>query len=86
VLGAVVTIAEAGLGILLIVGFSTRMVSFLTAMLTLAFSAAIIFVLGVHAPLIYTVFPFSAGSFLLASHAPDNLTIDRVFEMKTRHD
>ena len=82
-LGAVVTIAEAALGILLIVGFSTRIASFLTGMLTLGFSAAMTLVQGVHAPLIYSVFAFSAGSFLLASRGPDSLTIDRLFERES---
>jgi uncharacterized membrane protein YphA (DoxX/SURF4 family) len=77
VLGAVVTIAEAGLGALLILGFLTRLAALLTGMLTLVFAAAMTLVLGVHAPLIYSVFVFSAASFLLASHAPDKLSIDK---------
>lgn len=81
-LAVVVTIAEAGLGILLILGFSTRMTSFLTGLLTLGFAAAMTFVMGVHAPLIYSVFPFSAGSFLLALQAPDNLSVDKFRELK----
>ncbi len=75
--GATVTILEAGLGILLIVGLATRMSALLTGMVTLVFGAAMTFVLGVHAPLNYSVFVFSAASFLLASQTPDRLTIDR---------
>lgn len=81
-LGVVVTIAEAGLGVLLIFGISTRVASFLTGTLTLGFAVAMTFVQGVHAPLIYSVFPFSAASFLLASQTPDNLTIDSFRELK----
>ena len=76
-LGATVTILEAGLGILLILGLATRMSALLTGMVTLVFGAAMTFVLGVHAPLNYSVFVFSAASFLLASQTPDKLTIDR---------
>jgi uncharacterized membrane protein YphA (DoxX/SURF4 family) len=76
-LGATVTILEAGLGILLILGLATRMSALLTGMVTLVFGAAMTFVLGVHAPLNYSVFVFSAASFLLASQTPDRLTIDR---------
>ena len=82
-LGVVVTIAEAGLGILLILGISTRVASFLTGTLTLGFAAAMTFVQGVHAPLIYSVFAFSAASFVLAAQAPDNLTIDNFRELKS---
>lgn len=71
------TIAEAGLGILLILGFFTRVAALLTGMITLAFAAAMIFVLGVHGPLIHSVFVFSAASFLLASQTPDKLSIDK---------
>lgn len=85
-LGVVVTVAEGGLGILLILGISTRAVSFLTGLLTLGFAAAMTLVQGLHAPLIYSVFPFSTASFLLALQAPDNLTIDKFRELKTAHD
>jgi putative oxidoreductase len=79
----VVTIAEAGLGILLILGISSRLAALLTGVMTLAFAAAMTLVLGVHAPLIYSVFPFSAASFLLASQPPDKLSIDNLRELKS---
>jgi putative oxidoreductase len=81
-LGVVVTVAEAGLGILLILGIFTRVAGLLTGMITLAFAAAMTFVLGVHGPLIYSVFVFSAASFLLASQTPDNLSIDNFRDSK----
>jgi uncharacterized membrane protein YphA (DoxX/SURF4 family) len=76
-LGAAVTFPETGLGILLILGLATRMSALLTGMVTLVFGAAMTFVLGIHAPLNYSVFVFSAASFLLASQTPDRLAIDR---------
>jgi putative oxidoreductase len=83
-LGVVVTIAEAGLGILLILGIATRVAALLTGMLTLAFAASMTLGLGVHAPLIYSVFAFSAGAVLLASQPPDKLSIDHFRELKSR--
>ncbi len=83
-LGEFVTIAEAGLGILLILGISTRLAAILTGLMTLAFAAAMTLVLGVHAPLIYSVFVFSAASFLLASQPPDKLSIDNFRELTSR--
>jgi len=80
-LGVLVTIAEAGLGGLLILGFATRITALLTGMMTLAFGVAMTFVLGVHAPLNYSVFVFSAASFLLASQAADALSIDKFREL-----
>jgi putative oxidoreductase len=82
-LGVVVTVAEAGLGILLILGIASRVAALLTGVLTLAFAAAMTLVLGIHAPLIYSVFPFSAASFVLASQAPDKLSIDHFRELKS---
>ena len=84
-LGVSVTIAEAGLGILLILGLSTRVAALLTGMIALAFASAMAFVLGVHAPLNYSVFVFSAASLLLASQVPDNLTIDQFRDLKSLH-
>lgn len=81
-LGVLVTVAEAGLGILLILGFLTRMAGFLTGALSLIFAVSMTFVLGVHAPLNYSVFAFSAGSFLLASQRPDGLSIDQLLVSK----
>jgi len=51
--------------------------------MTLAFAAAMTLVLGVHAPLIYSVFAFSAASFLLASQPPDKLSIDSFRELRS---
>lgn len=76
-LGVLVTIAEAGLGMLLIAGCLTQLAGLLTGVLTLTFALAMTVVLGVHAPLNYSVFVFSAASFLLALQAPDRLSIDR---------
>lgn len=77
-LGGVVTITEAGLGLLLILGLLTRVAALLTGRMALAFAAAMTVVLGIHAPLNYSVFVFSAASFLLASLIPDKLSLDNL--------
>lgn len=66
-LGWVTTACEAAFGIALILGFRTRLTAVATGLLTLVFALAMIFALGVKAPLNYSVFAFSAGSFLLAT-------------------
>jgi|SRR5579872_6077237 len=83
-LGALVTIAEAGLGVLLIFGFMTRVTAFLNGMMGLAFATAMTFVLGIHAPLNYEVLVFSAASFLLACLGPQTLSIDASLNGKRR--
>jgi uncharacterized membrane protein YphA (DoxX/SURF4 family) len=82
-LGVLVTVAEAGLGILLVLGFFTRVSALLTGLLTLGFALAMTFVLGVHAPMNYSVFVFSAASFLLASQPTDKLSIDKLRELRS---
>jgi len=69
--------------VLLSLGISSRVAALLTGMMTLAFAAAMTLVLGVHAPLIYSVFAFSAASFLLASQPPDKLSIDSFRELRS---
>ena len=82
-LGELVTIAEAGLGLMLILGFLTRIAGLLTGILALTFPAAMTLVLGVHPVLTYEVLVFSAASFLLASLDPDKLSIDAFWAAKT---
>lgn len=66
-LGLVATVAEVVIGVLLIVGFRTRWMALGSGLLTLAFAASMTAALGIHAPLNYSVFAVSAGSFLLAT-------------------
>lgn len=80
-LGIITTIAEAGLGLLLVTGIMTRLAALLTGMLTLVFATAMTAVLGIHAPLNYSVFVFSGASFLLASQMPDRLSLDSFREI-----
>jgi uncharacterized membrane protein YphA (DoxX/SURF4 family) len=65
-IGWIVTICEICFGLALIVGFHTRSAAVLSGFLTLAFAIGMLFGLGLKAPLNYSVFVISAGSFLLA--------------------
>jgi hypothetical protein len=66
-----VTAAELTLGIGLIVGFELRIVAFATSVLTAMFALAMALTLGVHAPLNYSVFTFSAAALCLAAREPE---------------
>lgn len=78
-LGWTATLAETALGVLLIVGLFRRIAAILSGLLTLCFAFAMSFVLGVHAPLNYSVFVCSAASFLLALHDEDRWSLDALF-------
>jgi uncharacterized membrane protein YphA (DoxX/SURF4 family) len=82
----IVTIAEATLGILLIAGLMTRMAALFSGLLTLAFLLAMTAVLGVHAPLIYGIFVYSAAALFLAScSTPDKWTLDALLARRGSH-
>lgn len=62
------TIAEAGLGVALLVGRRLRMVAFASAALLFVFGAAMAVSFGIKEPLDYSVFSASAAALLLATH------------------
>jgi uncharacterized membrane protein YphA (DoxX/SURF4 family) len=66
-LGWFVTAAEAGLAIALAAGFRTREAAFLAGVLLLLFALGMAIGTGVKSPLNASVFPASAGAFLLAA-------------------
>jgi uncharacterized membrane protein YphA (DoxX/SURF4 family) len=61
------TIAEILFGLLLLVGWQTRVVAFLSGVLLLLFALAMAFALGPKSPLDFSVFSASAGAFLLSA-------------------
>jgi hypothetical protein len=61
-----VTVAEAVLGLMLCAGWWVNLAALLTSGLTLAFGVSMTIVLGIHAPLNYSVFVFSFAALLLA--------------------
>ena len=85
-LAGIATFAEAILGVLLVIGLMTRMAALFSGMLTLIFGMAMSAALGVHAPLTYGVFVYSAGSLILAAcTAPDKWTLDAFIAKLGRH-
>lgn len=64
--GWIATLCEIVLGIGLVAGLRTWLTAFLSGWLTLAFALGMVLGLGIRAPLNYSVFAASAGSFFLA--------------------
>jgi uncharacterized membrane protein YphA (DoxX/SURF4 family) len=60
------TLAEAVLGVWLLVGWRTRVAAYASAALLLAFALSMTFALGVKSPLNYAVFTGVAAAFALA--------------------
>jgi uncharacterized membrane protein YphA (DoxX/SURF4 family) len=72
------TVSETVFGILLIIGFKTRIVSVLSGLLLLLFAMGMVTGLGVKKPLDYSVFSAAAAAFLLAFWEPDRFTLDKL--------
>jgi uncharacterized membrane protein YphA (DoxX/SURF4 family) len=69
ILAVVVTIAESGLGVLLILGLRKREVAALSAGLLCLFALAMSVALGIKAPLDYSVFAACGAATMLFLHA-----------------
>ncbi|WP_324831610.1 DoxX family protein [Alloacidobacterium sp.] len=82
VLGWAATLAETVVGIALTIGICTRAAGLVAGLLTLIFALSMTFVLGVHVPLNYGVFVYSAAAFLLACTAIDKWTLDVLFRKR----
>lgn len=74
--GYATTACELVFGLLLVVGYRTRVAAFLSGALTLIFGLAMTITLGIKAPLNYSVFTFSAGALLLATRSNFILSLD----------
>jgi len=72
------TVAETLFGILLIIGFKTRIASVLGGLLLLSFAIGMATGLGIKAPFDYSVFSAAAAAFLLAFWEPDRFTLDKL--------
>jgi uncharacterized membrane protein YphA (DoxX/SURF4 family) len=81
-LGWIETIAETILGIALILGIQIRITALLSGVLTLLFALAMTFTLGAEAPLNYSVFVCSGGSFLLAARSSDRWSVDSLLRRR----
>jgi uncharacterized membrane protein YphA (DoxX/SURF4 family) len=77
------TCAEAVLGILLILGWQTRIAALLTGLLLLVFAVTMTAALGIKAPLSFGVFSAMGGAFLLATCAEYPISIDHARGTRT---
>ena len=75
-IGWAATICEICFGVMLIIGYRTRLAAVLSGLLTLAFAVGMVCGVGIHPPLNYSVFAVSAGSFLLADVGRYPLSLD----------
>ncbi len=82
-LGWIATLCESCFGVALIIGYRTRIAAVLSGLLTLAFAISMVFGVGIHAPLSYSVFVISAGAFLLAGADRYSWALDS-WRQKTR--
>jgi len=77
-LGVIATAAELLLGLLLIVGWHTRLAALLSGVLLVVFGVSMALGLGVQAPLNYSVFTGAGGAFLLANSERFPFTVDEL--------
>jgi uncharacterized membrane protein YphA (DoxX/SURF4 family) len=82
-LGVVATGAETLFGLLLLVGWHTRVTALLTGLLLLTFGVAMTLALGVKAPLNYAVFTGVGGAFLLANCERFPFSVDELLSRRT---
>ena len=75
-IGWAATICEICFGVMLVMGYRTRLAAVLSGFLALAFAIGMVCGSGIHAPLTYSVFAVSAGSFLLAEARRYPLSVD----------
>ena len=76
------TIAETLLGILLLIGFKTRLSAIATSLLTLLFAFAMTYSFGIKDPLDYSVFVFSMAAFLLSTVEQYKWSLDEMISNK----
>ena len=75
-MAAISTIAELLLGVLLIVGWRTRIAALLSGILLMLFAIAMTAALGVKAPLNFSVFSAAGGALLLAACPRFSFSLD----------
>ncbi|NRF37768.1 DoxX family protein [Pedobacter foliorum] len=80
IMGITATVAEALFGLLLIVGYKTKTTAIGSFILLLSFGLMMTLVLGLKAPLNYSVFSASAGALLLASLPSYKWSLDNLMD------
>ena len=82
-LGIIATSAEILFGLLLIIGWHTRIAARLSGLLLLMFGLAMTLALGIKAPLNFAVLTGVGGAFLLANCASFPLSVDELLFRRT---
>jgi len=83
IMGSIATLAEVIIGIMLVIGFRTRIAAIASCVLTLIFALAMTTFLGIKAPINFGVFPICTASLLLATIPVYEWSID-AFSYKYR--
>jgi uncharacterized membrane protein YphA (DoxX/SURF4 family) len=76
------TVAETLFGLLLVLGWKTRLTSLLSGVLLTTFALSMTLALGVKAPLDYSVFSAAGGALLLATYRRFPFSLDELFRPK----
>ena len=76
IMGGIATVAESVIGILLIIGFKTRLTAISSCVLTLIFATTMSLFIGIKAPINFATFPVCAASLLLATIPAYEWSID----------
>jgi uncharacterized membrane protein YphA (DoxX/SURF4 family) len=80
IMGGVATTLELIIGILLIIGFKTRMAAIASCLLTLVFALTMTVFLGIKAPINFAVFIICSASLLLSKIPVYDWSIDTYFK------
>ena len=84
-LGVIATSAEIFFGILLVVGWHTRIAALLSGLLLLTFGLSMTLALGIKAPLNFAVFTGVGGALLLATCKTFPLSVDDLLSRRIIH-
>ena len=79
-LAMIATAAETIFGLLLVLGWKTRITALLSGVLLITFALAMTMVLGVKAPLDLSVFSASGGALLLATCTDFPFSLDELLQ------
>ncbi|MNY17101.1 hypothetical protein D3C86_1504000 [compost metagenome] len=83
-MGSIASIAEAVIGILLIIGFKTRLAAISSCILTLLFALAMTVFLGIKAPINFSVFTAITASLMLSKITVYEWSIDNLLLRKAK--
>jgi uncharacterized membrane protein YphA (DoxX/SURF4 family) len=84
VLATIATAAETLFGLLLVLGWKTRITALLSGVLLITFALTMTLALGVKAPLDFSVFSASGGALLLATCTDFPFSLDELLRRNSR--